>query len=86
MTPRTYVRRDVAAYRRLRAEVLADEPWCPGVPLGIHGAERVPTTQLDHVTPLAQGGAHTRSQVRGLCASCNGRKGRDERVRTWRDV
>jgi len=72
-------------HRELRAQVLVEEPVCVGYPLGIHGMERVRTTQLDHVTPIAAGGKTTRANARALCRSCNARKGRDERRRSWRD-
>ena len=71
-------------HRALRAQVLLEEPVCVGYPEGCHGDERVPTTQLDHKTPLSAGGRTTRANTGGLCASCNGRKGRDERRRSWR--
>ena len=31
--------------------------------------------QIDHVQPLAKGGAHTYENLRVACAACNGRKG-----------
>jgi 5-methylcytosine-specific restriction endonuclease McrA len=73
-----------AAHRRLRTQVLAQERYCVGYPLGVHGRMLVPTTSLDHIVPLVRGGGSARSQVRALCGACNSRKGTDERVRTWR--
>lgn len=73
-------------HRAMRGVVLLEEPICIGYPVGIHDGEQpVPTTQLDHKTPLSAGGTTTRENTRGLCASCNARKGRDERRRSWRD-
>ncbi|HEY8861009.1 MAG TPA: HNH endonuclease [Candidatus Limnocylindria bacterium] len=74
-------------HRRLREEVLAspDAKCCIGYPVGIHGAACVPPDTLDHKIPLIRGGATTRGNARPLCGSCNSRKGRDERRRTWRD-
>lgn len=69
------------AHQQQRVEVLALQRLCPGYPAGIHGHRAVRTTQLDHVTPLVRGGTSARTNVRGLCASCNARKGNHERVR-----
>ncbi len=33
-----------------------------------------PATQLDHITPLSQGGEDCESNFQGLCAKCHGRK------------
>lgn len=35
--------------------------------------------QLDHITPLAVGGAHTKNNVRFICYKCNVRRPRDGR-------
>ncbi len=49
----------------MRAEVLADEPFCwvPGC-----GA---PSTTVDHLIPVAAGGTHQRSNLRGCCEHHN---------------
>lgn len=40
---------------------------------------------LDHVVPLSAGGSDRDGNVQLAHLGCNARKGRDERVRTWRD-
>jgi hypothetical protein len=74
-----------AAYDALRPLVLEAEPFCVGYPVGIHDGERVRTTEVDHIKPVSAGGQSTRENTRGLCRSCNRRKGADERRRWWRD-
>jgi 5-methylcytosine-specific restriction endonuclease McrA len=71
-------------HRALRDQVLVEEPFCVGYPIGIHDGEPTRTTQLDHKKPLIEGGPTSRENAGGLCGPCNGRKGRDERRRTWR--
>lgn len=82
-------RATVSAYgrdhRALREVVLLEEPFCIGYPIGIHDGAPVRTTQMDHKKPLVAGGTTTRANAGGLCGSCNARKGRDERTRSWRD-
>ncbi|MFI1913471.1 HNH endonuclease [Nocardia sp. NPDC020380] len=36
---------------------------------------RAPYEAIDHVKPLAQGGAHCLSNLRPICSPCNLRKG-----------
>ena len=43
----------------IRARVLAEEPNCR-----VCGA---PSTEVDHILPLAMGGTHDRSNLRALC-------------------
>jgi 5-methylcytosine-specific restriction endonuclease McrA len=76
-----------AAHRGMRRRVLTEEGYCVGYPLGVHGKVLVPTTTLDHITPLVQGGRTTRANSAALCLSCNSRKGTTERVngRVYRD-
>jgi hypothetical protein len=62
------------AHRALRKVVLREEPWCPGFPLGAHGAEKVRTTVMDHKLSQKMGGRTVRWNVQGLCAACNGAK------------
>ena len=58
-------------WRRLRAEVLREEPICY-----ILGCGRL-STQVDHVIPLQLRPdlAHERSNLRGICAQHNASKG-----------
>jgi 5-methylcytosine-specific restriction endonuclease McrA len=57
-------------WRRLREQVLREEPWCT-----LCG--RRPSTQVDHILPLSQYPelAHERTNLRGSCARCNARRG-----------
>lgn len=80
--PRVY---DSPAWRRLRAEVIADwvarHGWvCPGWRVPAHPARRL---VVDHVTPLIAGGAGLdRANLRALCVACNSRKAlRDRKAR-----
>lgn len=61
-------------HRQLRTFILKRDPWCVGVPEGIHGNERVRTTVMDHFVSLRMGGATTPENTRGVCRACNGRK------------
>ena len=72
-------------WRKIRAWVLAEERVCPGYPPGTHGAQRVRTNSVDHITPKSVGGTDARSNLRGLCGPCNSRKAyTEEGARTWR--
>jgi len=62
------------AHRQLRKFILARDPWCPGVPDGIHSNESVRTNVLDHIVSLRRGGSTTIENTRGLCHACNARK------------
>lgn len=65
-----------AAWRKMRARVLREEPTCPGW-------RRVcgkPTTQVDHIVRRTRGGAELeRANLRAYCASCHARKSQWER-------
>ncbi|MGW3024790.1 HNH endonuclease [Streptomyces sp. NPDC001221] len=66
-----------SSYRRVRAKVLAEHrarygDWCPGWGVPAHVSADL---TVDHVTPLAAGGANSRSNMRVLCRSCNSRRG-----------
>lgn len=67
-------------WRKLKAEVLDEERYCPGYHrLGSPIPCRAPTTQVDHVIALDDGGPPLdRTNLRALCASCHGRKTGDE--------
>ncbi len=60
-------------WRRLREQVLREEPWCQ-----IRGPRcKVTSTTVDHVVPLSVDPslAHVRSNLRGACTACNYRGG-----------
>jgi 5-methylcytosine-specific restriction endonuclease McrA len=62
-----------ASYRRLRAQVLAEETtcWlCGDPPTG----DDDPLV-CDHVTPLSQGGTNVRENLHAAHKSCNGTRG-----------
>lgn len=62
-----------AEWQRVRAEHLRAEPTCRacGARAGI----------VDHVVPIAEGGARGHGNLQSLCRSCHGRKtARDRRV------
>jgi transcriptional regulator with XRE-family HTH domain len=61
-------------HKRLRIFILLRDPWCPGVPEGLHGKELVRTTVMDHIVSLRNGGSTTPEGCRGLCRACNARK------------
>jgi 5-methylcytosine-specific restriction protein A len=73
-----------ADWRRLRAQVLAEEPFCTGWPDGVHGLRRVASVEVDHLVPKAQGGTDDRSNLRGSCRGCNRAKSRSDRPEYWR--
>lgn len=52
-------------WRRLRVQVLAEEPNC-------RQCGR-PAQHVDHITPLREGGTHERSNLQGLCHPCHSR-------------
>lgn len=52
-------------WRKLKAQVLNEEPWC-------RACKRRPSVTADHITPLAQGGQRwDRGNLQGLCAACH---------------
>lgn len=59
-----------AAWRRIRARVLAEQPWCSCSTV----TTRVRTTEVDHVVPLAAGGTGARSNLIARCKSCHSAK------------
>lgn len=66
-----HARLDGVAWRKLRAEVLAEEPVCP-----VAGCGR-PSTQVDHIVALQLRPdlGLVRSNLRGICATHNASKG-----------
>jgi 5-methylcytosine-specific restriction enzyme A len=76
---------DDAAWRRRRAQVLAEEPWCREC---LAAGRREPTTTIDHIKARAWGGTDERGNLQGLCkhhqqrkASREGAQGRARRAR-----
>lgn len=69
-----------ARWRRLREQVLRDEPLCRYCARkGIH----VPATTVDHIVPVARGGGFwDRNNLCGACLSCNSSKA-DTIVELW---
>ena len=57
-------------WRRLRAQVLLEEPVC-------YRCGCAPSTTVDHAVPLSRRPdlAHTRANLRGCCLRCNLTKG-----------
>ena len=65
------------AGQRLRAAVLAEEPFCRlCLPLG----KRVKADVVDHIVALAMGGSNERSNMQALCNPCHDEKSKAERI------
>lgn len=62
------------AWRRLRARVLLEEPYCRGYLAECSSL----TVEADHIVPLSQGGHSVRENTQGLCLSCHHRKTADQ--------
>lgn len=56
-----------AEWRRIRDQVLAEEPVCTI-------CRAAPSTDVDHIRPLRAGGTNARSNLRGTCHSCHSSK------------
>jgi len=54
-------------WRRLRLLVLAKQPVC-------QACGRAPSTDVDHIVPLARGGINALDNLQGLCHSCHSAK------------
>lgn len=67
------------AWRRLRDQVVREEPTCQ---LRLEGCTGVSTT-ADHVLPRSQFPelSHARSNLRGSCENCNRKRGADNRAK-----
>lgn len=59
-----------AEWRRIRDEVLTQEPYCRHC--------KRPANQVDHIVPLSRGGSNDISNLQSLCTSCHRRKTRNE--------
>jgi 5-methylcytosine-specific restriction protein A len=62
---------------KLRAEVMAEEPFCR---LCLEDGKRVRSEEVDHIVPLAMGGEETRSNKQALCKPCHAEKSKRERA------
>ena len=70
------------AGQRIRAQVLAEEPFCRHcLPKG----QRVRSEEVDHVVPLSQGGENHRSNLQALCKPCHEAKTIAERANSASD-
>lgn len=65
------------AGQKLRAQVLAEEPLCR---LCLKKGKTSKSTIVDHIKPLAWGGAETSANRQGLCAPCHDEKSAAERA------
>lgn len=52
----------------MRTRVLAEEPLCR---MCVAKGLAVPSTDADHIVPLAEGGSAERSNYQGLCRKCH---------------
>lgn len=59
---------DTAAWKKLRQEILSDEPVC-------HWCKRAKATTLDHLVEVDRGGTNERGNVVPACHKCNSRRG-----------
>lgn len=60
--------RNTAAWKRLRAQVVRDEPVC-------HWCRKAPSTEADHLIELHRGGDNSRDNLVGSCKPCNAKRG-----------
>ena len=66
-----------AAWRRIRAQVLSEEPLCRAC--AFEGFV-TPAEEVDHARPKALGGTDDRANLQALCARHNASKGDTERL------
>lgn len=64
-----------ASWRRLRSIVLTEEPLCA---LCKRDGRVSEATEVDHITPKANGGTDARNNLQGLCKSCHAKKTGEE--------
>jgi 5-methylcytosine-specific restriction protein A len=62
-------------WRKIRLMYLRRHPLCED-PYGVHAehGETVPATEVDHQTPLREGGSHRVDNLQALCRACHSRK------------
>jgi 5-methylcytosine-specific restriction protein A len=62
-------------WRRLRGLVLSRVPLCSDI-WGVHAeiGEVVVATEVDHITPLSEGGTNRMDNLQPLCKSCHSKK------------
>ena len=60
-----------ARWRKLRAQILMDEPLCRECR---KAGRIVPATDVDHIVARADGGTDDRSNLQPLCHACHSRK------------
>lgn len=56
---------------RIRETVLIEEPIC-------RICKRRPSTQVDHIIPVSQGGTDERDNLQGICEPCHDKKTRED--------
>jgi 5-methylcytosine-specific restriction enzyme A len=56
---------------RMRHVVLVEEPVC-------RICERKPSTQVDHIKPVCEGGTDERDNLQGICEACHEEKTRKD--------
>ena len=66
---------------RLRARVLADEPYCRICLQRGRGEAANRSTICDHIKPLAEGGTDARWNLAGVCSECHTEKTLTEAAR-----
>ena len=64
-----------ARWRRLRAQVLREEPLCRAC-LGV--GRVAPATEVDHIVPRSKGGPDDRANLQSLCKSHHSEKTKRE--------
>lgn len=60
-----------ARWRRIRGMQLSSSPLCVHCQANGH---TTPANEVDHITPLANGGTHAFSNLQSLCKSCHSKK------------
>lgn len=57
-----------AEYKRVRAQVVAEEPLCRAC---LANGHVTPGEHVDHIIPIAEGGTHARTNLQRLCIPCH---------------